>query len=77
MKCFLGDFLFKVLCAHFPLNSMGKNHFAIKESDEKRKRFVPNELPLKVTSQYTLIKSESISNGREIYVLCCFPFIVS
>lgn len=57
--------------------SLGKNHFAIKKGDGKKrregKRFVTNELPLKVTSQYTLIKSESISNGREIYVLCCFP----
>lgn len=39
---------------------------------ERRNRFVTNELPLKITSQYTLIKSESISNGRRIYVLCCF-----
>jgi hypothetical protein len=56
---------------------VGKNHFAIKESDGKEeKRFVTNELPLKITSQYTLIKSESISNGRKIYVLCCcFSFL--
>jgi hypothetical protein len=38
----------------------------------RKKRFGTNELPLKRTSQYTLIKRESISNGKKIYVLCCF-----
>lgn len=68
-------------------NSLGKNLFAIKNKKwqkhiyRKKKRqtaeivFVTNELPLKITiSQYTLIKSESISNDREIY--CCDAYLL-
>lgn len=53
--------------------SLGKNHFAIKkamrEREQQRKAFCYEWATVKITSQYTLIKSESISNGREIYVL--------
>lgn len=75
--CFLGDF-FLLLLSRFstliflPSEFFGEKSFRNKRKHcrEKEKRFVTNELPLKITSQYTLIKSESISNGREIYVLC-------
>lgn len=54
----------------------GEKSFRNKRKRSERERFVTNELPLKITSQYTLIKSESISNGRKIYVLCCFSFLL-